>query len=360
MLVIRPIELDDLEGLMDLLKESGFGLTSLPKDPEVLARKIRISQRSFEHREADRPSGESYLFVMEEIFTGRIVGVSGIISKIGGFEPYYFYRLESNTHESKMLNVKREAKSLHFEATHNGPAEICSLFLATDFRNSQNGRFLSLSRFMFMADNRQYFEKEVIAEMRGQVDDSGHSPFWDAVGKHFFQIDFPTADYLTMKSKIFIEELMPKYPILVDVLPEAAQAVVAEVHPHTVPARRILEQEGFSFNGRVGIFEPGPVLHTELDNIRTIKESVVDEIVSIDDSDLGDEVYIISKNSPDFMACLGQVKTVKGGVQISPVTAAGLKLRLGDNIRYATLKASQSYPKKAAKKKATKKTIKKK
>jgi arginine N-succinyltransferase len=337
--IIRPIAQSDLKGLMELLQDSGFGLTSLPRDPEVLKRKIIISERSFLHREADRPSGESYLFVMEEFFTGKIVGVSGIISKIGGFEPYYFYRLESNIHESKMLKIKRSVKSLHFESTHNGPAEICSLFLSPEYRNAQNGRFLSLSRFMFMADNRQYFEKEVIAEMRGQVDDSGHSPFWDAVGKHFFQIDFPTADYLTMKSKIFIEELMPKYPILVDVLPELAQAVVAEVHPQTLPARKILEQEGFKFNGRVGIFEPGPVLSAELDKIRTIKESKLAEITKIDDKELSEETYIISKVEGEFRACLGQLKEIKGKkLQISPVTAAALKLKLGSKVRYSSLR----------------------
>jgi arginine N-succinyltransferase len=346
--IIRPIAQNDLKGLMELLEDSGFGLTSLPRDPEVLKRKIIISERSFLHREADRPSGESYLFVMEEFFTGKIVGVSGIISKIGGFEPYYFYRLESNIHESKMLKIKRAVKSLHFEATHNGPAEICSLFLSPEYRNAQNGRFLSLSRFMFMADNRQYFEKEVIAEMRGQVDDSGHSPFWDAVGKHFFQIDFPTADYLTMKSKIFIEELMPKYPILVDVLPEVAQAVVAEVHPQTLPARKILEQEGFKFNGRVGIFEPGPVLSAEIEKIRTIKESKLAEITKIDDKELSEETYIIAKVDGDFRACLGQLKEIKGKkLQISPVTAAALKLKLGNKVRYASLRPKK---KKAANK----------
>lgn len=355
--VIRPIIQSDLDGLMDLLKDSGFGLTTLPSDPEVLMRRIKHSERSFEHREKDRPSGENYLFVMEEIFTGKIVGVSGIISKIGGFEPYYFYRLKSKTHQSKMLHVKRDVQSLHLEVIHNGPAEICSLFLSPEYRNSQNGRFLSLSRFMFMADNRQYFEQDVIAEMRGQVDDTGHSPFWDAVGKHFFQIDFPTADYLTMKSKKFIEELMPEYPLLVDILPEAAQKVVAQVHEQTAPAKRILEQEGFSFSGLVGIFEPGPVVIGKLDEIRTIRQSNMAEISKIDSEGLTDDVYIITKANPEFRACLGPVNPLKNGtIQISPVTAAALKLRLGDRIRYVTLKDhTENYkPEKKVAKKATK------
>ena len=50
MFVIRPITLNDLDGLMELLKDSGHGLTSLPKDREIIKNKIEISERSIAHR----------------------------------------------------------------------------------------------------------------------------------------------------------------------------------------------------------------------------------------------------------------------------------------------------------------------
>ena len=37
----------------------------------------------------DNPKGESYLFVMEN--NNELVGICGIISKVGGFEPFYTY-----------------------------------------------------------------------------------------------------------------------------------------------------------------------------------------------------------------------------------------------------------------------------
>ena len=110
MFIIRPIKKDDIDALMDLLQNSGHGLTSLPKDRKIIENKILISERSFEHR-GDRPNGESYLFVMEELFTGKIVGVSGLISKIGGFDPYYFYRLKVESMHSKMLDLSKEVKA---------------------------------------------------------------------------------------------------------------------------------------------------------------------------------------------------------------------------------------------------------
>lgn len=351
MFIIRPIEQKDYDGLMLLLEKSGHGLTSLPRDPEVLKKRIRNSERSFAHRE-EAPRGEDYLFVMEELFTGKLVGVCAIISKIGGFEPSYFYRLEKTHHESKLIHQKNDITTLHFHFIHNGPAEICSLFLHPDYRNSQNGRFLSLSRFMFIAENRKYFEDQVFAELRGVVNDSGHSPFWDAVGKKFFKMDFPTADYLYVKNKRFVEEMMPKYPIIANLLPEEAHYVIGKVHPNTEPAKRILEQEGFRFSGLVGIFEPGPVLVADLDNIRSIKESTVGEIKEISDKSFRSEIFIIARTNQTFRAALGGVVKLKsGGYKISDVTAAALKLRLGDKIRFVSFKPKETRKKKATKKK---------
>ncbi len=340
MFIIRPIKSSDLEGLMALLQNSGHGLTSLPKDEKIIANKILHSERSFEHR-MDGPNGESYLFVMEEIFTGKLVGVSGLISKIGGFDPYYFYRLKTQKMYSKMLNVEKQIRTLHMEKIHSGPGEICSLFLAPDYRNSKNGRFLSLSRFLFMAEDRKFFEDTIIAEMRGKVNDQGHSPFWDAVGKKFMDIDFPKADYLTMKSKKFIEELLPDYPLIIDLLPKEAQDVVAKVHPNTEPAKYILEQEGFKFNGLVGIFEPGPVLEANLNNIRAFKESRVIEIESITNDNLESETFIISTSQKDnnFKSCLGKIELTENNKGIiEAVTATALKLRVGEKIRFVTFK----------------------
>ncbi len=340
MFIIRPIKSSDLNGLMTLLEDSGHGLTSLPKDEKILARKILQSERSFELR-GDAPAGELYLFAMEEVFTGKLVGVSGLISKIGGFDPFYFYRVESEKRHSKMLNVDKEIKTLHVEKVHAGPAEICSLYLDPEFRNSQNGRFLSLSRFLFLAENEQYFEETIIAEMRGRVGDDGHSPFWNAVGKKFMDIEFVEADYLSMKSKKFIEELMPSYPIIIDLLPAEAQEVIGEVHENTRPARHILEREGFSYRGQVGIFEPGPILEAEVKSIRAYRESKVLEIGEISNDDFESEIFIISNGDggKKFKAGLGKLVVLDNGkAKIQAVTATGLKLRLGQQLRYVELK----------------------
>lgn len=339
MFIVRPVNSKDLDGIMDMLSLSGHGLTTLPKDAEVIKRKIEFSERCIKYR-PERPNGESYLFVMEEVFSGRLVGVSGIISKIGGFEPYFFYRLKEREYISKMLGKRKMVKSLHVEKTHAGPAEICSLFLHPEFRNAQNGRLLSLARFLFLKENRDIFEDEIIAEMRGRVNKDGYSPFWEAVGRHFMDIDFVEADYLSMKSKSFIEELLPNYPILVDLLPKKAQEVIGEVHKNTEPAKHILEKEGFKFNGYVGIFEPGPILHGQTDKLRIVKELKKKKVKKISKEKIKSDTYILSKSGTDFKCSMGPLDITDGGITVSEVTAAGLGLKINDEIWFSKLKYS--------------------
>jgi arginine N-succinyltransferase len=340
MFVIRPIEEKDLNSLLELLKYSGHGLTSLPRDPEVLKQRIRVSVQSFANDYGQAPGGELYLFVMEDIFNDLIIGVSGIISKIGGFEPFYFYRVEEQEYSSSMLDKKNTIKTLHFHKTHSGPAEICSLFLNPQYRNKQTGRFLSLSRFLFIAEHLEQFEREIIAEMRGVVDESGHSPFWEAAGKKFFDIPFPEADFLLMKNKAFIEELLPKHPIIVSLLPDEAQEVIAEVHPNTRPARRILETEGFEKSDLVGIFEPGPVLMAKTATIRSVKESRVKPLKEIRPKIEGD-LHIVCKSEvskTQFKTFLAHIDEQDDHIILDELTAVTLKLKIGDPIRFSILR----------------------
>ena len=66
----------------------------------------------------------------------------------------------------------------------------------------------------------------MIAELRGKLDADGKSPFWEGLGRHFFAMEYSTADYLTgIGQKAFVAELMPRHPVYVNLLPESARAV---------------------------------------------------------------------------------------------------------------------------------------
>jgi len=337
MLVIRPIAIEDLEPLHGLAALTGYGLTTLPRDTKLLRRRIRASIRGFEKlTDDDRPRGETYLFVLEDLPTGRLVGTSGIVAKVGGFDPFYAYRIETSVHESKMLNVRKEIQVLHLVEEHDGPCEVGSLFVAPEIRRGGAGRLLSLCRLLLMAQFPEYFDPVVIAEMRGVVDEHGHSPLWDALGRHFFDIDYPTADYLSMVNKRFIADLMPKHPIYIPLLPVDAQAVIGQVHEQTEPAMKMLQDEGFRRCGLVDIFEGGPVVRCALNEVRSVKESVLAPVAEITEGPIESGPYVLSNGRQDFRACEGPLQASEAGVRIKMQHAMALRVRVGDMVRYVT------------------------
>ncbi len=339
MLVIRPIKPGDLGQLVELAGLASFGLTTLPKDPEFLRRRIRDSERGFERITDEEPRGESYLFVMEETRTGRVLGTSGIVSKVGGFEPFYAFRIETEHFESEMLGVRREIATLHFVREHDGPCEIGSMFIHPDARGHGAGRALSLARFLFIAEHPKSFDATVIAEMRGVIDDRGTSGFWDAVGHHFYEIDFPKADYLSILNKRFIADLMPRHPIYVTLLPPEAQAVIGQVHKDTKPALSILEAEGFRATGMVDIFEAGPVVSCRRDDLRLVRESRRATVDSVNDAAIDVPPWLIGTTVPAFRACAAPVETrPDGGIVLPREAAEALGVVPGDTVRIGTLR----------------------
>src|SRR5258708_1536546 len=100
----------------------------------------------------------------------------------------------------------------------------------------------------------------VIEEMGGLVDGNGRSPFWECLGRVFFDTDFPNADYLSMVNKKFIADLMPTHPIYIPLLPKEAQEAIGQVQEQTRPAVKLLGEEGVHASGLGEICEVWGVL----------------------------------------------------------------------------------------------------
>ncbi|REL25412.1 arginine N-succinyltransferase [Thalassotalea euphylliae] len=286
MIIIRPIQTSDYDDLHRIAIESGHGFTSLPVNEELLTKRITHSESSFA-ADVTQPGNEGYLFVMEDTETGEVVGTSGIEAAVGLEDAFYHYHLGKVVHNSRELGIYNTVETLSLCNDYTGASEICTLFLSESHRKNNNGRLLSRFRFLFMAEHSERFSDTVIAEMRGVSDDSGRSPFWAWLEEHFFSMDFPTADYLTgIGKKVFIAELMPKYPIYVNLLSKDAQQVINKVHDKTVPALRLLEAEGFARRGYVDIFDAGPTVEANKNTIRTVAESQKYQVIigEVDDA----------------------------------------------------------------------------
>ena len=353
MLVIRPLEERDLDALYVMAQSAGKGLTTLPADRALLERKIRHARDSFEQKCA--PEACLYLFALEDTEIESCVGISGIQARVGLDEVFYNYRLSVTVNASRELGVHVRTPTLHLSNDMTNTSEICSLLLSDSHRGGGNGLLLSRCRFLFLDHFRQHFSEKVFAEMRGVSDEEGRSPLWDALGRQFFDMDFTKADTLSgLGNKSFIAELMPKFPIYLPMLPDEARAVIGRVHDNTAPALKMLEAEGFNFNGMVDIFDGGPVVESFLHNIRTIRDSIDRTVMirskrastqSAPSKGKQDEVMVSNGSFRDF-----RVTTVPSDwisldtISLSEEVAQALKVEAGDRVRLAPLKDASVNP----------------
>ncbi|GDY26759.1 MULTISPECIES: arginine N-succinyltransferase [unclassified Agarivorans] len=343
MLVIRPIKETDYPALLQMAVGSGIGFTSLPVDEPLLREKLAHSIRSFA-TDTDKPGDQHYLMVAEDTVTGEVVGTSAIDAAVGMSSPFYTYHLGKVVHASRSLNVYNVVETLTLTNDYTGVTELCTLFLQESHRQGQNGRLLSKCRFLLMAEHQERFNESVIAEMRGVSDEQGRSPFWQWLQDSFFSVDFPTADYLTgVGKKEFIAELMPKYPIYVNLLSKEAQAVIGEVHEKTRPALRLLEAEGFCKHGYVDIFDAGPTVECPLKLIESVKHSFKLKIRIGQPSDAAEEMLLTNARLQDFRACVSaiDINLQQQTALISPEAANALLVNEGASIRVGALRFEQ-------------------
>jgi arginine N-succinyltransferase len=335
--VLRPVDDGDLRGLKLLAESIKDGMTSLPPEESALEDRIHHSLRSFDHR-VKSAGADHYLFVLEELATHQVAGTSGIIARVGGFDPFYTYEVRKERFAHPPLAIDKHMDVLHLKLDHKGPSELCSLCLRPEFRKSGLGILLSLSRFLFMATFPKRFDERVIAELRGFSNSASLSPFWEALGRHFFHQTFAEADFLSgIGQKDFIRDLMPKYPIYVAMLPPEAQAVIGKVHRDAEPALKILLAQGFQRLSEVDIFDAGPLVSAQRREIRTVQESrfaVVGKIHPLRAEDLN----LVANASLNFRACLAPVEPLGDDtVAIDSHTAGRLQIQLGDRVVYSSM-----------------------
>jgi len=320
MKVVRAIRKEDLDGLLYLTKHVGEGMTTLKPNKEMLIKRIALACDSF----AEKIPAEQrdYLFVLEDTDSKKVIGVCAIKSTVGLEEPFYNYRIGTLVHSSKELNVYSRMETLSISNDLTGCSELCSLFLHPDHHALTNGKLLAKSRFLFIAQFPHLFSEKLIAELRGYQRPDGSSPFWDNVGRRFFQMDFSRADALTStEKKSFIAELMPRHPLYVTYLAKEAQEVIAKVHVNTAPARRLLEEEEFYFDGYIDIFDGGPVLQSRVRNLRSCRLSElmgVMDVVDVDDPTLVKEHTLVANtNLQDYRIIVSDTAPKNGQIPLA-------------------------------------------
>jgi len=321
--------MDDLDSLLELVQSATRGLTSLQLSRERLLHRIEESTFAFT-RSSPSPRGEPYVLVLVDDDHQQVVGTSTIYAKTGGYQPFYAYRIVETDHASQMLGIRHHRLRLDLHRIHDGPTEIGSLFLRGLYRGQGRGRWLSLSRFALIAMLPHRFADRVIAEMRGKALEDGTVPFWEAVTSRFVPCDFATADAMSTVSKQFIEEMMPEFPIYLDLLPDSVRKGIGQVHKETVPALGLLRSEGFAETDMVDIFDAGPVVCCQTDHIAAVRRCRPLRVGRILDS-LSEraERAILATTAEGFTSVFTEVNVEGDAITLGAAAAQRLQVDVG-------------------------------
>ncbi len=328
---LRAARPDDLEPLYQMAKLTGGGFTNLPPDRAALTAKLERADAAFQ-REENSLADEIFVLVLEDAESGKVIGTCQLFTQVGQHWPFYSYRLTTLTQHSKELNRTVRAELLSLVTDLEGSSEVGGLFLHPNERAGGLGLLLARSRYLFIAMHRARFADRILAELRGIIDERGGSPFWDGVAGRFFGMSFQEADYFNaLNGNQFIADLMPRHPVYISMLNDEARAAIGVPHPSGRAAMRMLENEGFHYNGYVDIFDGGPTMIARTDDVTTVAQAQSLPLVATD-CGKGERALIATGHLASFRCCFGARMEVDGGLCIDSQSADVLDVRPGDAV----------------------------
>ncbi|BAH83493.1 arginine N-succinyltransferase [Candidatus Ishikawella capsulata] len=339
MILFRPIQEKDLPDIIKLSTNTGIGLTSLPYDPGYLENRILCSTNTFNGK---LPRSEQYyMFGLEDLNSNQIVGISAIESAVGLKDLFLNIYIEKINNVSSLIYLHHKLSMLSIHAHYTGNTELCTLFLHRNYQKNKNGLLLSKARFLFIACFKHLFSSRLIAEMRGIVNKKDESIYWNAIGRHFFNISFAEADYLSNTGiKSFMSNLIPYYPIYLDLLPSKVKNIIGKTHLDSLPAQKFLEQEGFYWNQSIDVFDAGPILEANTDRVHSICNSKVFKITEKNKNlPISGKGFTLISNEKfnNFRALLLENNCINQLIKLNSAQYDALEVEIGDTLRFVNL-----------------------
>lgn len=257
--IFRLATPDDAAAITDFTSKAEAGLTTVPRTRDRVEAYIDATHRFLKGEE----DANRLLFVVER--DGVVQGISGIIPKLGLDRPFYSFKRSRHARRSSQLDLRTEYETLQLTTDFDGWSELASIYLAPEARGRGVARLLSLGRLCFIESHRHLFDGRLMADIRGWVDESGVSPFWEHLTQKFIPTDFDVADRLSASDGRFIMELLPGLPIMMNLLPDAARICVGRPHDVSRGAMNILIGAGFEDTELCDIFDGGPAIQCRVD-----------------------------------------------------------------------------------------------
>jgi len=326
MIILRPVQPHDSEQLKHLAKVSGPLVSTLPNDQAHLIKKIAHSVASFAQA-ALTPGDESYLFVLEETTTGKLLGTGGINALAGHPAPFYSFRHDIKIHSSQALNVHNRVHALTLNHDLSDHSQLCSFYICPELLDSHYPALITLGRLLYMQTFPQRFAKQYMAILPGMFDEQGVAPFWEHVGRKFFGIDYQQVEhYNSIHEKTFIAEMMPYHPLYVSLMDPQAQEVLGNIHPKAQLQHDLLSAQGFEHGKYVEIFDAGAILTCEQPQNALAKHIHLVQL-NVNTTAQSTQPYLVAiQQHGDFRVCLLQGVLKDSQLLVSHDDIAQLKL----------------------------------
>lgn len=332
MILFRPIKQTDYPRLLHMIQKAEKGITTLPRDPKTLAYRLQLACESFSTR-MNTEHEQYFWFILENTETQAAMGVAALATHIGQSNHFYSYKRSKYSRSCPSLKLRQEDELLELTNDYEGFTELCTLYLDPDYRHGGFAAILSRARLLFVAQYSHLFSPILMTEIRGVTHQQGQSPFWNAVGKHFFRMSFAKADRLTLTSdKQFIADLMPQHPLYVSLLPKSARTVLGQPHALSKAAMDILVAEGFQNRGYIDIFDAGPTLEARQQDLHTIQHSHCLP-AKISSSSIGSQAMLCNTKG-EFKATRALIHIEEDQVCLSSKIAKLLNIESGDLILF--------------------------
>ncbi|MYM71465.1 arginine N-succinyltransferase [Duganella sp. FT134W] len=323
MYVVRPVELADIAALEALSAVPMPGVHTLPKTREKIRAMVELSIASFAAH-VDIPSEEGYLLVLESLADKQIVGTAAMFAAAGSNGTYFSFRNDVIQQVSRDLNISHSVHALTLCSELTGYSQLSSFFVGEREHGTPEAALLSRARLMFAVLAPHRFSERFFVPLAGVTDSEGGSPFWDALGRKFFQMDFLDAERTIggARNRTLIVELMPHYPVYVPLLPGDAQAAMGQIHPSGELAFNLLTAEGFEADDYIDIFDGGPILQAHKNSLRTFTGALQRRVsTSVETPDRGREPqlrYAVSSGSEhDFRAVITHCPALESQLSVA-------------------------------------------
>ncbi|MES2901330.1 MAG: arginine N-succinyltransferase [Pseudomonadota bacterium] len=338
MFVVRPVELTDIDALEKLAAVTMPGVHTLPKTRDKIAASVERSIASFAAH-VDIPSEESYLFVLEQQDTADIVGTAAIFASAGSNGTYFSFRNDVIQQVSRDLNISHSVHALTLCSELTAYSQLSSFYVSNRASAGLEAALLSRARLLFAVLAPHRFGDRFFVPLAGITDKNGQSPFWEALGRKFFKMDFLDAEKVIggARNRTLIVELMPHYPVYVPLLPGDAQAAMGQIHPDGDLAFSLLTEEGFEADEYIDIFDGGPILQAHKNSLRSFSGSIMRRAVLAADgnsSDLMVKYALAASNEQNFRAVTVACPSADSGETITLPQSAldALMIEPGDNV----------------------------